>query len=157
MEEPVASETAGRRRRWRPLEPIQRLSLLAWPLLFLATTGVGLWLTPDPRGIGTHRQLGFPPCTTQVVFGIPCPFCGMTTAFSHMAHGHVKESFRCHPVGALAFLAFAVSAAAALAFAAAGRCPAGMTRLLESKASWAVGLALVVAGWVYKIAVSSGG
>ena len=52
---------------------------------------IGLLLTaamlkPDPRGLGTHQQLGLAPCTFQLVFGTRCPACGMTTSWAHLTH-----------------------------------------------------------------------
>jgi len=58
-------------------------------------------LTPDPRGLGTHRQLGLPPCTIVDWFRVRCPSCGMTTAFSHMVRGQVAGALRANSGGAL--------------------------------------------------------
>ncbi|NBO19844.1 MAG: DUF2752 domain-containing protein, partial [Proteobacteria bacterium] len=41
------------------------------------------WLTPDARGLGTHEQLGLPPCGFYLWYGLPCPSCGMTTSWPH--------------------------------------------------------------------------
>ena len=49
-------------------------------------------LTPDPSGLGTHRQLGFPPCGFILATGGPCPSCGMTTAWSLMTRGNFVAS-----------------------------------------------------------------
>ena len=63
---------------------------------------VAAFLSPDPQGYGTHRQLGLPPCSFKVWFnGMPCPSCGMTTSWSHMTKGQVFSSFRANPGGAL--------------------------------------------------------
>jgi Protein of unknown function (DUF2752) len=59
------------------------------------------WLTPNPRGMGTHRQLGLPPCTIVQWFGIRCPSCGMTTSWAHLLRGHVASAFRANAGGAL--------------------------------------------------------
>jgi Protein of unknown function (DUF2752) len=58
-------------------------------------------LQPDPRGFGTHRQLGLPPCTVRLLFGIPCPSCGMTTSFAHLMQGQLEDAFRANPAGPL--------------------------------------------------------
>ena len=66
-------------------------------------------LTPDPQGIGTHRQLGLPPCTIVAWFGVRCPSCGMTTAWSHMVRGQVASAVRANSGGMLlALMAMAV-------------------------------------------------
>jgi len=62
-------------------------------------------LTPDPQGIGTHRQLGLPPCTIVAWFGVRCPSCGMTTAWSHMVRGQPVSAVRANCGGALLALA----------------------------------------------------
>ena len=74
----------------------------------MASSGVGVLLTarmlrPDPRGFGTHTQLGLPGCLFQHLTGLPCPACGLTTCFSLLAHGAVRAGVACHPVGALCF------------------------------------------------------
>ena len=75
------------------------LVLIAAGLTAVFTTA---WrLRPDPRGWGTHQQLGLPPCTFLQLTGIPCPSCGMTTSFSHLAHGDVVGSLKANPVGTL--------------------------------------------------------
>src|SRR6185503_8103051 len=51
--------------------------------------GVAAWLTPSPTGIGTHQQLHMPQCGWIAIADLPCPTCGMTTAFAHAAHGHL--------------------------------------------------------------------
>ena len=65
-------------------------------LLVIAAT-----LKPDPRGHGTHEQLGLPPCSFAKVLNARCPSCGMTTAWSYMMRGQVFDSFRANVGGAL--------------------------------------------------------
>lgn len=65
----------------------------------------GFYLTPDARGIGTHEQLGLPPCGFVEIFaGIPCPSCGYTTTFTLAAHGRPLEAFVNQPFGFVVFL-----------------------------------------------------
>jgi hypothetical protein len=61
-------------------------------------------LRPDPRGVGTHEQLGIAPCGFLRDHGIPCISCGMTTAFAAMAHGDPASAFRANPFGSLLFV-----------------------------------------------------
>ena len=66
-------------------------------------------LQPDPRGYGTHEHLFLPPCMFLKLTHIPCPFCGMTTGFAHMARGEVAAAARCNPGAPLLFLLTCVS------------------------------------------------
>jgi len=83
-------------------------------LFILAAVALSLWLRPDDRLYGTHEQLGFPPCSSRVLLGIPCPSCGLTTSFALMSHGHPVRAFQAHYlgpflyVGMLAYLAFLI-------------------------------------------------
>jgi len=76
-----------------PLTPWGRLACLCLAsllggLLFLATS-----VHPDPRGHGTHEQLGLPPCAFRVLLNIPCPTCGGTTSFAHFVRGQWRDAF----------------------------------------------------------------
>ena len=57
-------------------------------------------LKPDPRGLGTHQQLGLGPCTFQIVFGTRCPACGMTTSWTHLTHGRPWSALQANAGGA---------------------------------------------------------
>ncbi len=117
----------------------------------VALLAAAVWLSPSGAGIGTHEQLGFPPCTMVMMTGYPCPTCGMTTAFSHTVRGHLIAAFHAQPAG-LAF-ALAVVAAGVLA----------LSTLLTAKV-WSVNwyrvpparvvlivVLLVAGGWGYKL------
>ena len=89
----------------RPLTPSGRwvclgLAGLLGGLLLLATS-----VRPDPRGFGTHEQLGLAPCAFRVLLNLPCPTCGGTTSFAHFVRGHWSEAFHANP----AAFAFALS------------------------------------------------
>jgi len=77
--------------------------LIALPLFLAGSTVLGLaaMLTPRAEGIGTHRQLGLPPCQFEQVTGMPCATCGCTTSFSHAANGSLLDAFITQPFGAL--------------------------------------------------------
>jgi hypothetical protein len=51
------------------------------------------------RTMGTHVQIGLPPCTFQVMTGVPCPSCGLTTSVALLAHGDVRNSLRANAAG----------------------------------------------------------
>jgi hypothetical protein len=62
-------------------------------------------LTPDPDGLGTHRQLlDWPPCGFLLLTGRPCPSCGMTTAWAHLVRGNVTASLAANAGGFLTAL-----------------------------------------------------
>lgn len=84
--------------------PVGRFGQAALFGLVIAVLGcfaVAWMLNPDPRGFGTHQQLGLPPCTFQLLYRFPCPGCGMTTSFSHFVRGQFASSFHVNPAGFL--------------------------------------------------------
>src|ERR1041384_4176594 len=68
------------------------LGSLALALLVIASR-----LTAAPAGVGTHTQLGMPPCGMMIATGYPCPTCGMTTAFTAAAHASPWSALRAQP------------------------------------------------------------
>ncbi len=120
-----------------------------------AVLGVARWLEPDPRGYGTHTQLGLYPCMFSQVTGYRCPSCGMTTAFAWFMRGRFVRSWQANPTGSLLALACAVLIPWLLAGAARGRpigCRSLETPLLGlvvatvalSLLSWTIRLLLVL-------------
>jgi hypothetical protein len=101
-------QAAAGRQPHRRLSGGQRWLLAGAGLGLIALLVAAYRLVPDRRGLGTHQQLGLPPCTLMVVAGIRCPSCGMTTAWSYLTHGNIEASLRANPGGTLlAGLAFA--------------------------------------------------
>jgi len=88
-----------------------RLIGLAVAALASAPLITAAGLSADPTGHGTHLQLGMRPCGFLASSGLPCATCGMTTAFTHAADGHLLAAAAVQPAGALLAL---LSAAAAL-------------------------------------------
>ena len=136
----------------------QRLPWLDTLLYALALSGfpalvaVAALLVPEPSGVGTHTQLHLPPCGVWLVFGKPCPSCGMTTAFAWMAKGHWVRGFRTQPAGGAVFLA-ALGWWVYAGVAALRRRPFG--EMLESKAflPTVLGLiALILGVWGWRLA-----
>jgi hypothetical protein len=78
-------------------------------------------LDPDPRGWGTHQQLGLPPCTFAMLFHRRCPSCGMTTAWANVLHGRIAAALQANACGALLVMAALAGAAWCLAAAVRGR------------------------------------
>jgi hypothetical protein len=88
-----------------------RAERLGWATLALAGSLVLLascLLTPAASGVGTHTQLGLPPCGFLSLFQRPCPACGLTTSFAHLAHGSLHASLIAHPLGPPLFAALLV-------------------------------------------------
>ena len=79
----------------------QRLLLLAAGGGLLLLLVVAAWLTPDPRGLGTHQRLGLPPCSFLQLTGWRCPSCGMTTSWSYLVRGQIGSSLRANAGGML--------------------------------------------------------
>jgi hypothetical protein len=59
------------------------------------------YLKPSPAGFGTHQSLGLPPCSFIIMFGKPCPSCGMTTSFAHFVRGQLPSSLRANAAGTI--------------------------------------------------------
>lgn len=71
------------------------LVLLVIPAVF-ATAWM---LEPDPSGMGTHQQLGFPPCAFLKATGMVCPQCGLTTSFALLVRGRLGEAIWANSAG----------------------------------------------------------
>ena len=100
--------------RWVEFAPVSGWARWSHALLLrgvLVMAAVGLYLTPDPAGHGTHQQLGLPPCTIYYLTGRPCPSCGLTTSVSAILHGQFGLAWRANPTG---FLIVAAAGAVAL-------------------------------------------
>ena len=113
--------------------------------------GVAAWLDPSPQGLGTHSQLSLPPCGWILTMDLPCPTCGMTTAFAYAADGNLVGSFVTQPMGAVLAVAAAIALLVGTYTVATGsRVAALFGRLCNRRAAWLLGTAFVAA-WVYKI------
>jgi hypothetical protein len=112
----------------------------------LATAAI---IHPDARGYDTHTQLGLPPCGLLQRTGMPCPWCGMTTAFAHMARGQVAAATRAQACGAALFLLMVAAALAGTVQAATGRNFLGRMHF-RMWWLWAL-LAGATAGWALKM------
>jgi hypothetical protein len=134
-----------------------RLTALGVLVACAGLVAVAAWLRPDARGFGTHEQLSiggttFGPCGFPEHIGIPCPSCGMTTAFAHTVRGQWWRAFRAQPMGW--FLAV-------MTLITAGVCAWSLVRGRVLEVNWyridatrVVFLVMLgfVAAWGYKIA-----
>jgi len=120
---------------------------------------IARWLTPAIEGVGTHKQLGLGGCTVLTLTGYPCPMCGMTTTFTHLAHLEPLAALATQPFGVVLFSATVVifSIATADLIAPAGRWRRAMG-WLERREGWMAGglLAGLALGWIYKLSVMQG-
>jgi len=132
----------------------QRLLSLFFGLPSWAVLGIAVYLTPDARGYGTHQQLGLSTCTLMQLTGYPCPMCGMTTCFTHMAHLEPVGAVVAQPFGVVLFLTtllFASIAAVELV-SPRRRWQRLWAWVSPREAKVAVGLILgLTAGWAYKL------
>jgi hypothetical protein len=93
-------------RRAEQSPPIRLSCSTRWAMVLgaiglVAVLGVARLLKPDPRGFGTHTQLGLYPCVFAQVTGVRCPSCGMTTSFAWFVRGRFDRSWQANPVGTL--------------------------------------------------------
>ena len=150
-----------RRRREREFVPatvrigkFARAFLGIMALGFLAVFGIAAWLHPydetgQPYSMATHTQLGMAPCNMVVLYGKPCPSCGMTTSFSLLVHGDVWNSLKANWVGTLIAAFWMGLIPWGLLGAARGR--VAWVKNLEMFLTVAVGIvfALMVLRWIW--------
>lgn len=128
--------------RWLCL--VSGLGLLA--LLVLARS-----LTPSPEGIGTHQQLGLPPCTAVVLWGIPCPTCGMTTSWSWVVRGNLIEAAQAN-LGGMMLAVIAIGfLPAACYFFLVGRASSGQWFSNFLAASLVTSCCVTLIQWAYRV------
>lgn len=128
-----------------------RLGAGALAIAVTAILVVALVLTPSPSGMGTHMAMGLPPCGFLESTGLPCPTCGMTTAFSLMAHGRPLAAFRAQPAGALLFIVALGAMVAAWRAVWTGRLPRINWDWLGTGRGLATMGAVFFGGWAWKI------
>jgi len=84
-----------------PIGTVGRATLCGTALFLIVGFGIAVLLKPDPRGFGTHQQLGLPPCAFRFFVNRPCPGCGMTTCFAHFVRGQFAAAVQANPAGTL--------------------------------------------------------
>lgn len=109
------------------------------------------WMTPAADGLGTHQQLNMPPCGWVALMDLPCPTCGMTTAFAHAADGHLLASLLTQPLGFILALSTAMALLIGSYTAATGsRIAVELAALWTRRTTWLLIIFALVA-WGYKI------
>jgi hypothetical protein len=87
---------------------------------------------------------------------LPCPTCGMTTAFAHAADGHLLAAFHAQPFGGLVALATAMALLVGVHVALTGsRVERVLKRLWGRRAGWAL-IAIIIGAWLYKVITYKG-
>jgi len=137
---------------------------LGWPircLLLVAAAGLaGLLglaktLEPDPRGFGTHTQLGLRPCAFATLTGRLCPTCGMTTSFAWFTRGRIDRSWQANPAGCL-FALLTVPIIVWLVGSAVENQPVGFASLTRPLIGLlAAAIVLGLASWLIRWIISS--
>ena len=136
-----------------------RLVALLLLLPSASVLGIASYLTPNPAGMGTHRQLGLGGCAVLTLTGYPCPMCGMTTTFTHLAHLHFIEGTLNQPFGLFLFSITVLAAAIGVLdlVSPAGRWRAAWRWIEQRETAVAIfllsGMGL---GWIYKIILVHG-
>ena len=103
------------------LTVLARLVLAAGGATLVTLLAIACWLRPSPTGLGTHEQLGLPPCTFVVFVGKPCPSCGMTTSWAYVMRGQIWKALLANAGGTVLALGSIVAVPWLLVSAARGR------------------------------------
>ncbi len=119
----------------------------------VAVLALALWLKPNPSGYGTHQQLGLGTCGMILTTGLPCPTCGMTTAFSHTVRGQWIAAFLAQPAGFALALATIAMVFVCIWSVKTGRLPAPLRNDRIVFRLFLTLLILLVAGWAFKLGV----
>ena len=132
----------------------ERLIALALFAPTATVLAIAMNLKPDPSGMGTHQQLGLSPCGFLEVTTLPCPMCGMTTTFTHLAHFEILAGIINQPFGVFLFLMTLFVAIISLLDLLAPK--QRITRFLRWVEPYEFRFALffigaMILGWLYKI------
>jgi Protein of unknown function (DUF2752) len=91
------------------------------------------------------------PCPLRTLTGVPCPFCGLTTATVALTHGNWAGAAAANPLAYLA-AGLAIGTAPVLVARAAGRAaePRSWSAATRRRVRWS--LAVVVAlSWIFQL------
>jgi hypothetical protein len=129
----------------------QRVVLAAVGLVLLGLLITAATLPPSEHGMGTHQQLGLPPCSFVMFLGVRCPACGMTTSWAHLMRGQVIQSAYANTGGLMLGVLAALGAPWMLASGLRGRWLFGP--LSPEIMLWTLGTVFVVTTiqWCWKV------
>lgn len=91
------------------------------------------------------------PCPLRTLTGVPCPFCGLTTATVALAHGNWAAAAAANPLAYLA-AGLAIGTAPVLLARAAGRAatPRAWSAAACRRVRWSVAV-MVALSWVFQL------
>ena len=112
---------------------------------------VSAWLAPSPTGVGTHCQLGMPPCAFHLATGLPCPSCGMTTAFAHMARLNIVAALDAQPFGTALSILVVAAGVAALYCAVFNRSLLGIASRIFTKRTAVIIILVFLLTWAFQV------
>lgn len=130
---------------------------LVGAMVLIATAsviGLAAWLTPSAKGHGTHEQLGLAPCSMLMFTGKPCVTCGYTTAFSHVAHGHLMDALKVQPAGAMLAMLVILGGATGGFVAVTGTDVTPLLRRIFQFRTLIAAGGIVLAAWAYKLIIT---
>ena len=134
-----------------PQQPwVDRVVAATVAVVAMACTFALARIAPDARGYDTHVQLGMPRCSWPLLYGIPCPTCGATTAACHVVHGNLIRGLVAHPFGALLVASGIVLGLMALWCLLRGRSFFDLCLQLPLARLLIGGTALLLLSWLYK-------
>jgi hypothetical protein len=113
-------------------------------------------LRPSVDGVGTHRQLGLPPCAFLHFTSVPCPSCGLTTSVAHAARLHFYESVITQPFGLVVFISAVLGIPLSIYFIYRRVPWSNLNRLRGRNLVIYLMIALFILSWLYKIAAMKG-
>jgi hypothetical protein len=128
-----------------------RLRALLTSLVAIALLSVAMYVKPASEGVGTHQQLGLPQCGWIIAANVPCPTCGMTTAWSHTVRGEISSAFLAQPMGMLLAIATMFVATGGLFSAMTGYSFNGLLYRFAPSKIFIVVVVLTLASWGLKI------
>jgi hypothetical protein len=139
--------------------PLEALKLPIWLRVLSLLVSIGLVatllvarsLSPAATGLGTHQQLGLPPCTSIFLWNAPCPACGMTTSWAWMTRGHLLMATKTNIGGTMLAIIALVYIPAGCYFCFIGRASKKERFSLWLAASLILAILLSTVQWFFRM------